>query len=366
MPCSIHGNAQFPERNAQLSTSAWKMTTPGYEWDCHWMRLSLVQVVCSVNCVLKTVTVIEKSASNKGHHQKKKKDAQTSFACWLFQCQLTTACHFPWRNTDEKHLLAKSWEVMERQTIFQCAGCSTPLMTDKTGVQSQREEGRTLTSRALAWTIITSCQHQSEEAVNLGDLMRLWVRSRVQNYVFRLFTLNRIGHLEWQGALPTDTLSRYEAKPACAEHLCLAGSQNPCPTAVHITLLLLSLRKKKNTKCMWTCVLLLLLCLWWLLLSWTWSVLWLSCVSFVAVMCTFLCVRPMWLSCYWSHQFCGFSSIDLIRSQYTYVFLLTELRENFRRGYLGSEKPQLEIERYPIGRNTLYINDSLHQGQLQE
>ena len=39
--------------------------------------------------------------------------------------------------------------------------------------------------------------------------------------------------LEMQRTRPTDSLSRYEAKPACAEHLCLSGSQNPCTTAVH-------------------------------------------------------------------------------------------------------------------------------------
>ena len=58
------------------------------------------------------------------------------------------------------------------------------------------------------------------------------------------------------------SLSRHKAKPACAEHLCLSGSLNPCPSAVHMTLLHLGLQKKNNTKCMWMCVMLLLLCLW--------------------------------------------------------------------------------------------------------
>ena len=181
---------------------------------------------------------------------------------------------------------------MERQTIFQCAGCSTPLMTDKTGVQSQREEGRTLTSRALAWTVITSCQHQSEEAVNLGDLMRLWVRSKGAKFCHSAF------HLE-SHRTPRMTKCFTNRHPfkirgkACVcgtplscritEPLSNCCSHNPSPLE----------SSKKNTKCMWTCVLLLLLCLWWLLLSWTWSVLWLSCVSLVAVMCTLLCVRPM-------------------------------------------------------------------------
>ena len=30
------------------------------------------------------------------------------------------------------------------------------------------------------------------------------------------------------------SLSRYEAKPACAEHPCLSGSTNPCPTDIHM------------------------------------------------------------------------------------------------------------------------------------
>ena len=35
MPCSIHWNAQLPERNAHLYTSAMKMTTSGHECACH-------------------------------------------------------------------------------------------------------------------------------------------------------------------------------------------------------------------------------------------------------------------------------------------------------------------------------------------
>ena len=47
------------------------------------------------------------------------------------------------------------------------------------------------------------------EAANLGDLMRLWVRSGVQKNLLRLFkgSWKRIGHLEW-GALPADETYR--------------------------------------------------------------------------------------------------------------------------------------------------------------
>ena len=49
-------------------------------------------------------------------------------------------------------------------------------------------------------------------------------------------------------------------------------------------------------------------------------------VSAVVVLCVIcgchvsIVMSSMWLSCHWSHQFCGFSSIDLIRSRDTYVF----------------------------------------------
>ena len=122
--------------------------------------------------------------------------------------------------------------------------------------------------------------------------MRLWVRSRVQNSVIRLFTLNRIGHLEWQGALPTDTLSRYEAKPACAEHLCLAGSQNPCPTAVHMTLLLLSLQKKKHEVHVDVCaVAVTVLVVVVVVVDMVSAVVVLCVWDFVAVMCPLQCVQ---------------------------------------------------------------------------
>ena len=81
-----------------------------------------------------------------------------------------------------------------------------------------------------------------------------------------------------------------------AEHPCLSGSTNPCATAVHMTLLHVSLSKKKKNNdrnCMRVCVMQRWLCvvhwswLWWLLLSWSWSVLWLSYGS-VAVLCPLL------------------------------------------------------------------------------
>ena len=37
----------------------------------------------------------------------------------------------------------------------------------------------------------------------------------------------------WLENINFHSLSRYDAKPPCADHPCLLGSTNPCPTAVH-------------------------------------------------------------------------------------------------------------------------------------
>ena len=47
------------------------------------------------------------------------------------------------------------------------------------------------------------------------------------------FTLPYVIHVLVGEYLP-NSRSRYEAKPACAEHSSLLGSTNPCPTAVHV------------------------------------------------------------------------------------------------------------------------------------
>ena len=47
------------------------------------------------------------------------------------------------------------------------------------------------------------------------------------------FTLPFVIHV-LVGEYYSHSLSRYEAKSACAEHPCLSGSTNPCPTAVHM------------------------------------------------------------------------------------------------------------------------------------
>ena len=78
---------------------------------------------------------------------------------------------------DEKQLLEndthKSWKAMETLTI-------APLCHS-----GHRTE-------------ITACQHHSEEDANLGGLMRLCVRSRVQKlpFGFQKDNWKRIGHLE--------------------------------------------------------------------------------------------------------------------------------------------------------------------------
>ena len=99
------------------------------------------------------------------------------------------------------------------------------------------------------------------QAADLGDLMRLWVRSGVQINLFfgfsmsvgnasdtsndkkkavtkkrqrfpklppalpNSFTLPNVIHV-LVGEHQLHSLSRYEAKPACAEHPCLLGSTN--------------------------------------------------------------------------------------------------------------------------------------------
>ena len=134
----------------------------------------------------------------------------------------------------------------------------------------------------------------------------------------------------------------------CAEHLCLSGLQNPCPTAVHMTLLHSSHQENdnNNTKCMWICVMWMWLWLWWLL-SWSWSVLWLSCVfcgCYVSlVMCPLFRVQCGCLAI--DHtSFCGFSSIDVVRSQDTYdfsIFLkLKKTTRNYPRYRKISNSPQ--------------------------
>ena len=47
------------------------------------------------------------------------------------------------------------------------------------------------------------------------------------------FTLPYVIHV-LVGEYHTHSLSRYEAKPACAEHPCLLGWTNPCPSAIHM------------------------------------------------------------------------------------------------------------------------------------
>ena len=78
-----------------------------------------------------------------------------------------------------------------------------------------------------------------------------------------------------------------------AEPLSNCCSHNPSPLESSNT----------NKMCVWMCVMLLcmwmcvlLSCLWWSLLSWSWSVLWLSCVCFCGyyvptVMCPMLCTQ---------------------------------------------------------------------------
>ena len=86
--------------------------------------------------------------------------------------------------------------------------------------------------------------------------------------------------------------------------------------------------------------------LWWLL-SWSWSVLWLSCVfcgCYVSlVMCPLFRVQCGCLAI--DHtSFCGFSSIDVVRSQDTYdfsIFLkLKKITRNYPRYRKISNSPQ--------------------------
>ena len=94
-------------------------------------------------------------------------------------------------------------------------------------------------------------------------------------------------------------LSRHKAKPACAEHLCLSRSLNPCTTAVHTTLLQLCLRKKiavvvlvvvavmmviMRCKCVVVVVAVMV------------SAVVVLCVYFVAVMCPLLRVQCEWFA----------------------------------------------------------------------
>ena len=53
---------------------------------------------------------------------------------------------------------------------------------------------------------------------------------------------------------------KVRGKPARGEHPCLSGSTNPCATAVHLTLLHLSLSKKRTTGTACVCVMQMWLC----------------------------------------------------------------------------------------------------------
>ena len=103
----------------------------------------------------------------------------------------------------------------------------------------------------------------------------------------------------------------------------------------------------------------MLLCMWWLLFSWSWTVLSLSCVCSVAVvyigMCPLICVQ------------CDCLAVD--RTNFVVFHPLTSFEVKTRRfkkkidiqnNYAklsdessAGQKNQLDIEKYPIGRNTL-------------
>ena len=256
------------------------------EWDCHWVKSCAVWIVLwrlwdhwvkdhtwrQISCMLTLSDACPTTLSTRSAPTQWRENRPTTVSLG----SATTQWREKWKTTAEHELRA----TRNADDLSVCR------MLNKKHRQFHHCDIQG------TWQKSQECQHHFEEADNLGDLMRLWIRSRVQNSVLRLFTWKRIGHLEWQGAWDKACVCGTPLSFRIIEPLSDSFSHNPSPLEsskkkkheVHVDVLVMLL-------CMWMCVCVLLLCLWWLLLSWSWSVLWLCCVCLMGVMCPLSCVH---------------------------------------------------------------------------
>ena len=154
---------------------------------------------------------------------------------------------------------------------------------------------------------------------------------------------------------------------SCSQRsLCLSKSQNPCPTAVYITLLHSSLQKKKVhvdvcdvtvhvgvfVCCYCACVVVV-----GVVIVSAMVVLCVFCGCCVSVvMCPSLCVQCDCLAIDRTN-FVIFHLLTLVGSQETYDLLnFLDIENNYAKlsdEAAGPKKPQIDIGKHPIDRNTM-------------
>ena len=235
------------------------------------------------------------------------------------------------------------------------------------------------------WTELTTCQYHFEEAADFGDLMRQWVRSgvhKIRPSAFQgqleanrtprmsrriaefLYVAVRYPHsssgLKGKSCVCGTPLSSRIAEPlsnCCSHDPSPRESSNNSKMCVWMCVMLL---------CMWMCV--LLSCLWWSLLSWSWSVLWLSCVCSVAVMCPLSCVQCyvpnakvlLFIVSFWwiFHPLISFK----VKSEIQKI-----LREIIRRGPGGPQNTSTELFHIEdISKTSCWSNDENSKLQSPE